>query len=265
MSNMELPLVIFTVLSQTAVGLVAVSAIRQHAAEGPAGSVRTEWLAAAVLLVVGLVASLFHLGHPLGAPNALKHLGSAWLSREALGVSIFAALVIVGFLTAKGRVNAALAFITAAVGLIALFFTSMTYSPPSFPALNNVMPFVFFLLTAAMLGSAFASYFTPSEKQGMVTGILAVSLIVGLVVYLVVPCVWLSGGTVMRQTGLAYIFSPLYWTRIIVGIVLPLAGILKAREIPVWAPVLVLIGEVAGRIAFFSLTVHASANLGGIY
>lgn len=265
MSQMELPLVIFTVLSQTAVGLVAVSAIRQHAAEGPAGSVRPEWMTAALLLIAGLVASLFHLGHPLGAPLAIKHLGRAWLSREALGIGVFTALVIIGFLTARGRVNAGLSFAAAAVGLIALFFTGMTYSPPGFPALNNVLPFVFFLLTAAMVGAGFAAYFTPAEKMPMITRILAVSLIVGLVVYLVVPFLWLSGGTVMRQTGLNYISSPLYWARIIVGLVVPLMAIWRMRTVAAWVPVFVLAGEIMGRIAFFLLAVHASANMGGIY
>lgn len=265
MSEMQLPLVIFTVFSQTAVGLVAISAVRQHATEGPVGRVRFEWLTAAILLVVGLGASLFHLGHPMGAPTALKHLEKAWLSREGLGIGVFTALVLAGFLSAKGKVNAALAFVAAAVGVIALFFTGMTYAPPSFPAVNNVMPFVFFLLTAAMLGAGFASYFTPEEKMPLVTRILAVSLVVGLVLYLAVPSLWLSGGTVMQQTGMNHLLSPLYWARIVIGLVIPLIGVWKMRTVPSWAPVLILAGEIMGRIAFFSLTVHAASNLGGIY
>jgi DMSO reductase anchor subunit len=265
MSQSDIPLVVFTVLSQTAIGLVAVSAIRQHAMAGPAGKVKTEWLAAALFIALGLGASLLHLGHPLGAPTALKHLGNAWLSREALGLSIFAGLVVLGFITAKAKVNAALAWLAAAAGAVGLFIMGMTYAPPSFPALNNAAPFVFFALTAAMLGSGFASYFTPPEKKPLVTRILAVSLVIGLVVHLATPCIWLSGSTVMRATGLAYLASPLYWAWIGAGIVIPLLAVWKTRTIPVWVPVLILAGEIMGRVAFFTLTVHASSNIGGIY
>jgi DMSO reductase anchor subunit len=265
MSQSDLPLVVFTVLSQTAIGLVAVSSIRQFAMAGPAGKVKTEWLAAALFIALGLGASLLHLGHPLGAPTALKHLSKAWLSREALGLSIFAGLVVLGFLSAKNTVNAALAWVTVLAGFVGLFFMGMTYAPPSYPALNNAAPFVFFALTAATLGAGFASYFTPEQKMPLITRILAVSLIVALVVYLATPCVWLSGGTVMRETGLAYLASPLYWARIVVGLAIPLLAVWKTRSVPAWAPIMILAGEIIGRIIFFSLAIHASSNIGGIY
>ncbi|WP_028573880.1 dimethyl sulfoxide reductase anchor subunit family protein [Desulfonatronovibrio hydrogenovorans] len=264
MNSMELPLVIFTVLSQAAIGLVIISSIRQFAAEGPAGNVRGEWLAALVLLLVGLTASLFHLGHPLGAVNAVKHLSNAWLSREAVGVSLFLALVIVGFFSIKDRLSPGLAALTAIIGLVALFFTAMTYAPPGYPAINNALPLVFFLLTAAVVGASVSSFFTSQEKIPLLRLILGGSLAISLVVYLTVPFVWLSGGTVMHQTGIEYLTSPLYWSRIIIGLALPLAGIWMSRSIPAWIPALVIIGEFMGRIAFFSLTLHASSNIGGL-
>jgi len=46
MSNLELPLVFFTVLSQTAIGLVIVSTLRQWAVDGPTGNIRGEWVTA---------------------------------------------------------------------------------------------------------------------------------------------------------------------------------------------------------------------------
>lgn len=264
MNNMELSLVLFTVLSQAAIGLVILSSMRQLALEGPAGNVRMEWLTASILLVVGMFASLFHLGHPLGAPMALTHLGTAWLSREALGVGLVLGLMVLGFVTAREAVKPGLALAAGAVGLLALFFMGMTYAPPGYPALNNALPFVFFLLTAAVLGTAFSSYFAPAEKKPLLARILDVSLLVALVIYLVVPCVWLSGGTVMQQTGTAYLTSPLYWTRIIVGLAIPLYAVWRSGSISFWVPPVILIGELIGRVAFFSLSVHASANIGGL-
>jgi DMSO reductase anchor subunit len=141
----------------------------------------------------------------------------------------------------------------------------MTYSPPSFPAINNVLPFVFFIVTAALLGSSVGLSFAPASKKPLVSSIFTISLIVGLVVYLIVPCIWLSGGEVMRQTGQSWIASPLYWARIIVGLALPLAVIWTTKKSPGWLWVLVLAGELMGRAVFFASTVHTATNIGGIY
>lgn len=266
MNSMELPLVIFTVLSQAAIGLVALSAVRQWATErGPVGNVRGEWLAAAGLLAVGLLASLFHLGHPFGAPNAIKHLGSAWLSREALAMGLLLAVVVAGALTAREKASTPLALLAVLAGILALLATGMTYAPPSFPALSNGLPFVFFLITAAVLGAGLASYFAPAERMGLVRAVLAGGLLVGLVVWLVAPCVWLSGGAVMEMTGRAWLSSPLYWARLTLGLALPLAVVWRSRDIPAWLPLLLLAGEILGRMVFFAETAHTAANIGGLY
>jgi hypothetical protein len=69
----------------------------------------------------------------------------------------------------------------------------------------------------------------------------------------------------MAQTGWAWIGSPLYWARIIIGLVLPLAAIWLTRDVPVWLPPIILIGEFMGRMVFFKDTLHAAGNLGGLY
>lgn len=266
MSSMELPLVVFTVASQLGIGLALVSTVRQMtlAEGGPVGRVRMEWIAAAVLVALGMAASLAHLGHPLGAVRAVTHLGKAWLSREVLGLGLFFALVVLAVITAKDKIKPLLAVLAGLAGLATLLSTGMTYAPPGYPAVNNVLPFVFFLLTACILGSGFAVYFTPPERRPLLTKILTASLIVALVLYLVVPCIWLSGGTVMAMTGKAWIGSNLFWLRIVLCLVLPLAVIAWLRTIPLWLPVLLLAGEVLGRIVFFSETIHAAASLGGL-
>ena len=230
MSNIEMPLVLFSVLSQTAIGLVVISTLRQWAVDGPTGNIRGEWVAASALIIAGMVASFFHLGHPLQGYTALKHLDKAWLSREVLGVSIFLGLTVLGMFMARDRISGPVAFGAALVGLATILFMGMTYSPPSYPAINNVLPLVFFLITALLLGTSFGSWFASPEKRIWLTRVLTVTLIVGLVVYLIVPCVWLSGGTVMAQTGWAWIGSPLYWGRIVIGLLLPLGcGLDDAR------------------------------------
>jgi DMSO reductase anchor subunit len=264
----EIPLVFFSVFTQMAIGLVLVSAVQQWStAGGPTGnSLRFEWIAVLALLAMGVTASFFHLGHPLGAWRMLSNLSTAWLSREILMVGIFGVLVV---LTLIGLyINKAgkwLITITAVAGLLALFAMAMTYAPPSMPAIDNYLPLVFFGLTALILGTAIASYFVPADKQHLLTIILGASLFAGLVVYLVAPSVWLSGDKVSAMTGELHLTSPLYWTHIIVGLLIPLIALIWTKRIPMWLPVLVLIGEFAGRIAFFALTVSSAANLGGMY
>jgi DMSO reductase anchor subunit len=267
MGTAEFPLVLFTLLTQMAIGLALVSATRQWAVvEGPSGKIQAEWLAVAGLLAVGVIAAFFHLGHPLGAIQMLNNLDTAWLSREILGMIVFGLLVAgVLWMVYKGSLNGWLLKLTALVGLVAVFATGMTYAAPALVAVENPLPIVFFLLTSVILGAAGASYFTPAGKQPLVTAILVVGLIVALVVYLVVPFIWLSGSTVTRMTGQAYLASPLHWTHIIVGLVVPLAVLAWLRKVPAWLPLLILIGEFAGRMAFFALTVSSAANLGGLY
>ncbi|MFW5731482.1 MAG: dimethyl sulfoxide reductase anchor subunit family protein [Desulfonatronovibrionaceae bacterium] len=264
MNSLELPLVIFTIFSQAAIGLVLISSIRQYAAQGPSGNIRAEWITAAVILAAGLGASLFHLGHPLGAVNAVKHIGTAWLSREAAGISAVLIVIVLGAVTVRDKVSPGLAAAGILLGLLAIFFTGMTYAPPGFPAVNNGLPFVMFLLTAVIMGAALASYFSPREKMQLITMILGAGLLVSLVIHLVIPCVWLSGDTVTQATGYAYLSSPLYWGRIIIGLAVPLGALWSFKSIPGWIPLLILAGELMGRTAFFALTIHASTNIGGI-
>lgn len=267
MGVQEFPLVLFTVFTQMAVGLALLSATRQWAVvEGPSRKIQTEWVVVAGLLAIGVIASFFHLGHPLGAVRMLANLKTAWLSREILGFVLFGLLVAVTlFMVYRQTVNGWLMKLTAIVGLLAVVATGVTYAAPSLVAVANALPIVFFVLTAFILGAAIASYFAPASQQPLLTGILATSLIVALVIYLVVPFIWLSGGKVLQMTGQAYLASPLYWTRIIVGLALPLLVLGWFKKIPAWLIVLLLIGEFAGRIVFFSLTVSSAANLGGLY
>lgn len=266
MSNFETPLIMFTVFSQLSIGLVAVSAVRQIAGPEPKQEgIRTEWIVAGAALLAGMVASVFHLGHPAGMIRALSHLSAAWLSREALSVGVFLVLLVAGILIMRTKTSRSLIILTALVGLFAVYSMGMTYSPPSFPAVNNVLPFLFFLITAALLGSAVGVLFTPESKKPLVNQILLVSLIVGMVVYLVVPCIWLSGGEIMRQTGQSWISSPLYWARIAVGLVLPLVVIGATKKTPGWLWLVILAGELAARAVFFANTVHSATNMGGVY
>lgn len=265
MNSYETPLILFTVLSQLSIGLVAVSALQFAGGTTDSGKIKNSWMVACGVLVVAMIASLFHLGHPLGMFRAITHLGSAWLSREALSTGLLLALLVAGVVLMREKMRLDLAVVTGIVGLITIICMAMTYSPPSFPALNNGLPFVFFMLTAILLGSSCGVLFVSESGRPLLEKILITSLIVGLVIYLVVPCVWVSGGEIMQQTGRLWFGSPLYWGRIIIGLAVPLAIIAKMKQVPNWLWGVILIGELMGRAVFFASTVHTASNMGGLY
>lgn len=88
----ELPLLIFTLCLQGSVGVTVWLALgRQYAVEGrvPARGALPAMAGAFVLACVGLLASALHMGYPLNALNALRHVASSWLSREIVFASLY--------------------------------------------------------------------------------------------------------------------------------------------------------------------------------
>lgn len=82
----ELPLLIFTLCLQGSVGVTLWLALGcQYAVEGrvPARVALPAMAGAFVLACVGLLTSALHMGYPLNALNALRHVASSWLSRES--------------------------------------------------------------------------------------------------------------------------------------------------------------------------------------
>lgn len=268
MLSMELPLVIFTVLSQASAGLALMGTVAACGKSDYAPGKR-EWLFISGLMILGIFGSLFHLGHPFKAYLALSHLDKAWLSREVLAAGFFVPAALGAAYTAgsnpeKGGASI-LGIIAVILGIITVLASGMTYAPPAIPAVNNALPAVFFLISAIVLGAGFASWFAGENSQPMLARVFTSALVVGLVVTLIAPCVWLSGGAVMRATAYAWLASPLYWFHVTAGFAVPLFIMWRTRSIPVWLPVLALVAELVGRAAFFSDTLHAASNMGMPY
>lgn len=159
----ELPLVIFTIIAQMSVGSFVVLGLI-HLFGGRAGRDVIDKVsdpalyAIGPILTLGLLASMMHLGAPIRAINALRHLDSSWLSREILFGLLFAALggafaFSQWFKWLTPRLRQALAGLAALVGLALIWSMTMVYLLPTVPAWDSWATPARFFATTFLLGS----------------------------------------------------------------------------------------------------------------
>ena len=164
MDTRELALIAFTILSQMSVGAFVVLGIVNFYAVRKAGDAEADrmsdraLLAIGPVLVLGIIASFFHLGNPLNAPLAVLNFGSSWLSREIAFVIVFSVLgAVFAFMQWRKlgtmQVRRALAVVAAVVGLAQVVSMAMVYMLPTQPYWNTFGTLLAFLSTAFLLGS----------------------------------------------------------------------------------------------------------------
>ncbi|MCW8837504.1 MAG: dimethyl sulfoxide reductase anchor subunit [Thiovulaceae bacterium] len=142
-SHSELPLVFMTVLTQISLGgflaLFLGDIMSIFGFESP------NWIMALLVLfpaALGLPLSAMHLGRPILAFTAMKNIKTSWLSREALALGVFTALmgVVVSFyfleVSQGTRLIAELA--TFIVGVYGIYAQSMIYRIKARPSWNRV-------------------------------------------------------------------------------------------------------------------------------
>ncbi len=158
----EWPLVVFTLLSQTAAGafwIVAGTSFWTEKARGWNSRYLTYPFLAAVVVALGLAAaiSLFHLGRPWRAVFVLSNLKRSWLSREILFELVFVALAasLAALVWKKAyrplliQVLVALAF---AVSIMFIISMSKIYMMRTVPAWRSLYTPLSFFGSALLLG-----------------------------------------------------------------------------------------------------------------
>ena len=159
----ELPLVIFTIIAQMSVGsFVVLGLIHLFGARTDRDVIDKvsdpALYAIGPILALGLLASMMHLGTPIRAINALRHLDSSWLSREILFGLLFAAIggafaFTQWFKWFTPRLRQALAGLAAVIGLALIWSMTMVYLLPTVPAWDSWATPVRFFATTFLLGS----------------------------------------------------------------------------------------------------------------
>ncbi|NNK83933.1 MAG: dimethyl sulfoxide reductase anchor subunit, partial [Desulfobacterales bacterium] len=184
----EIPLILFTVLSQAAVGLTVLStALCINGSTPPIIHSPLIPLTALILLILAFGVSLFHLGDPWGSIRSLTNLKLSWLSREILFFGLYAlSLLLDLFLKFNGHGLLWVSIGVSLIGMIALFTSAMAYTSPGFPAMNNPVPLMFFLSTASILGIGVLALLPPSGLPLALKPYLIGTLVCGGLIHLLI-------------------------------------------------------------------------------
>jgi DMSO reductase anchor subunit/ferredoxin len=155
------PLVVMLVLSQASVGVAGIAALQRPAP-------RSLLLMSLTLAVVGLGASAFHLGRPLGAWRAFLNLRRSWMSREIVVFGMFSPLLVMAAALTFGApvsdpawfgklVRAGSETGAPIVGLLGVFCSAMIYHDTRRPLWCWRRSMSLFLGTTIGLGAAAAA------------------------------------------------------------------------------------------------------------
>jgi anaerobic dimethyl sulfoxide reductase subunit C (anchor subunit) len=238
----EFALITFSILAQMSVGSLLVLQVVRFFAARKAGEAQADKLTDRAMLVIwpvlglAMLASLLHLGSPLGAYRAVINVGSSWLSREILLTVLFG-VAGVGFAWMQWRkvgtpaVRNAVAWIAVVIGLVLVYAMASVYMIPTAPSWNTVAtPIAFFttalLLGALAMGAAFVANYAYLQRKdpscvaaqcellrGTVRWIALVSVLLLGVEFVVAPLqiAILAGGEAAAAASVAMMVGQFGW------------------------------------------------------
>ncbi|MBZ5496346.1 MAG: dimethyl sulfoxide reductase anchor subunit [Acidobacteriia bacterium] len=184
----EWPLVVFTIAIQLAGGLVLAATLFDRTAPQSDAVMRPLGMAIFPLAMLGLLASLLHLGRPLAAWKSLLNLGSSRLSLEVLLTLLFVLGALIyshAWWAHKAEHRFALGIVTSLLALAAVASSSVIYLFPTQPAWNSGWVPVSFLGTALLLGGCAASVLVnPQGPRSLLRCFLAGGITGSLLLFL---------------------------------------------------------------------------------
>ena len=270
-------LTLFSICIQAAVGIMLFVAVGRLM--NKEGVFKNAVITAAGLGIIGMLASLLHLGRPLSAMNALFQFGSSWLSREIWFTAIFVGLTVVAavLLYVKPQAAGAVTGLSAGaalVGLIDAFAMAKIYSSASVPVWQGAATTIEFYAAALSMG-AMLFLVLSGKEAGKLKKIVAltVAAVVAVQVAVVVPYfISLGAGTgTALQASLMILGSlktavAIKWLFILAGagLVLWLAKDELSKSVSgavAGGAALILVGQVVGRYVFYAAMVVSGVGL----
>lgn len=137
--------IFFAILRALLAGSVDSSTLNQFTSLGMA--------MAAPIVAFGMGASFFHLGNPYRAYRAVTNIGSSWLSREVLFISIFLGLIVVNFLLEYFiGPSTIVTWVTAFTAILSVISMTTIYYATGKPGWYTVNTYIKFLSSIVIMG-----------------------------------------------------------------------------------------------------------------
>ncbi|MFY1027188.1 dimethyl sulfoxide reductase anchor subunit family protein [Actinobacillus seminis] len=272
----ELPLIFFTVLAQSAVGafLVFTFVLLQSQNDKSRCYIYRVMFVVLVLLGLGFVASILHLGSPLRAFNSLNRVGESMLSNEiASGAIFFVLAVLYWLISVLDKMPVALGklwlIVTSVVGLVFMYMMAHVYFLATVPTWHTPLTPLAFYLTVVVGGLALGyALLEPNSAKNYhlswVKGLYAIGVL------LIAICVVYQGislgrihSSVQQATALVPDYAPMMVLRLcLLGIAAVLLVKSKNAAVLLLAVVLTFTGELIGRTLFYGLHITAGMAVG---
>ncbi|EMP6173840.1 MULTISPECIES: dimethyl sulfoxide reductase anchor subunit family protein [Citrobacter] len=279
----EWPLVLFTVLGQCVVGALIVSGLGWLAMKDDAAArqrlVRSMfflWL----VMGLGFLASIMHLGSPMRAFNSLNRIGASGLSNEIAAGSVFFAVGGIWWLVAVlGKMPLALGkfwlLVSMVLGIVFVWAMTRVYLIDTVPTWYTGYTTLAFFLTVLLSGPLFAALLLRASRVTFNGTLFAsISVLALLVSVAVIVLQGMSLATIHSSVQQASALVPDYASLQVWHVVLVAAGLgcwicpLVRRKEPHVAGLLlglllVLGGEIIGRGLFYGLHMTVGMAVAG--
>ena len=250
----ELPLVFFTVFTQSAVGAFILLLIG-----GTLGQIEARRMAIGLFSVMclfgaGVLLGIFHVGQPLRALNMLIRVGHSPMSNEIVLSAVFATLGglgALGLLLNRGAIALckALVWLAAVVGVVFIMAVPQIYQLPTVVTWQSSYTTAMMVLTPLIGGGILAGLF--GLRLGLLVSVLAIQLSFCLRPGYMASLMSADSALTAAQTSWFTAQAVL----LAVGIVGVVAWVKLKSYVTVLAmtALVVIVAELVGRIAFYNL------------
>lgn len=272
----DLPLVIFTICMQGAIGTILFSMIAKQVHKEKEFKVAS--LIAAILSVIGVLASLLHLGVPLQALRSITAVGSSWLSREILfsggfmGLAVIYALLTYMKPQAKSVIKI-VGWAASIVGIVDVFMMAKVYTSSSIVAWQGSSTYIEFYTTMIVLGVAILLITSVKDVETKLRSYFGLAVLIAIAVqaaftvlhYIDLGLMSGAGATSASILAENNILVIVQWLLLIVG-----AGVLlfsksvegKSNFTKYYVTATALsIGLIVGRYLFYAISVASRVGL----
>lgn len=198
----DLPLVIYTLLQQISIGCFILLGIFILFSKDRmlSTTISKRFFFIIALMLIGLIASTFHLGTPLRGINAFNRLGKAWLSNEVFITGLFIGSAGIFWLIAmfsyySSGLRRLFLILTMFLGLALLGSMSMLYMIETVPSWDSWYTPASFILSCLIGGSLFGQLMllrlkTPAYLPNILNFIGIIALFLSVITFLLQVNLW---------------------------------------------------------------------------